>query len=167
MGKFGIQVQTSVHIVCWHCRSDQGGGWAARTSGLRAHRGGTLRSQCFKGRKKVMCTANAKEVQNHTRMFTNRQMHTCTHISSQYEHFHQYFLTLQSINKCHLFHKREVNSSALLSLIILRCVFPCGWSVKLPNRLIPLPLNGLLVNADLFHLMKLESGHHTLKKVAF
>lgn len=160
MGKFGIQGQTSAHIVCWHCRLVQGRGWAARTSCPQAHRGGTLHSQCWKKTQKKnmsVSTVNAKEVKNHTSLFTNRPMHTCTHISSWYEGFHQYFLTLQSINKCHLFHKRRVNISALLSLIILRYVFPCGWSVKLPNTLIPLPLNGLLVNAEPFHPMKLES----------
>lgn len=45
MDIFANQVQTSAHTACWRCIFDPGGGWAARTSCLRARQGGTPHSQ--------------------------------------------------------------------------------------------------------------------------
>lgn len=51
--------------------------------------------------------------------------------SWQFEHFQD----KQKVSTCVIiFHEHRVNYSVSLSVIILRRVFPCGWSVKLPNR---------------------------------
>lgn len=74
-------------------------------------------------------------MKKHKGVCTNRKIQTYIHRYTRQKLTVWTFQDKQKVSTCIIiFHEHRVNNTVSLSVIILRCVFPCGWSVKLPKR---------------------------------